>query len=102
MSQNTIKSYIGYLDDAFLIHESKRYDIKGSAYLSFPSKFYLEDVGLRNARIGFRQQEMTHIMENIIYNELIIRGYSVDVGVIYANEQHQNGIYYKVAKDRYE
>ena len=99
VSQNTIKSYIGYLDDAFLIHESKRYDVKGSAYLSFPSKFYLEDVGLRNARIGFRQQEMTHIMENIIYNELIIRGYSVDVGVIYANEQHQNGIYYKVAKE---
>ena len=99
VSQNTIKSYIGYLDDAFLIHESKRYDVKGSAYLSFPSKFYLEDVGLRNARIGFRQQEMTHIMENIIYNELIIRGYSVDVGVIYANEQHQNGIYYTVAKE---
>ena len=99
VSQNTIKSYIDHLDDALLVHECKRYDVKGSAYLSYPSKFYLEDVGLRNARIGFRQQEMTHIMENIIYNELIVRGYSVDVGVVYANERNKNGNIVKVAKE---
>ena len=99
VSQNTIKSYIDHLDDAFLLHESKRYDIKGSAYLCFPSKYYLEDVGLRNARIGFRQQEMTHIMENIIFNELVVRGYSVDIGVVYATEKNKNGNTVQVAKE---
>lgn len=99
VSQNTVKSYIDHLNDAFLIHESKRYDIKGSSYLSFPSKFYCEDVGLRNARIGFRQQEMTHIMENIIYNELVNRGYSVDVGVVYVSEKNKNGNPVQVAKE---
>lgn len=74
----------GDKDDAFLFSESKRYNVKGKAYFDSSSKYYNEDVGLRNARIGFRQQEMTHIMENIIYNELIIRGFSVDVSVVNA------------------
>lgn len=91
VSLNTVKSYIDYLDDAFIVHESKRYDVKGALYLSYPSKYYFEDVGLRNARIGFRQQEMTHIMENIVYNELVSRGYSVDVGVVYKNTKDKNG-----------
>lgn len=78
----TVASYIEHLEDAFLFSESKRYDVKGKSYFEYPYKFYCEDIGLRNARIGFRQQEMTHIMENIIYNELIIRGFSVDVGVV--------------------
>lgn len=91
VSQNTVRSYIDYLLDAFLFSESKRYDVKGRAYFNYPNKYYCEDVGLRNARIGFRQIEMTHIMENIIYNELIIRGYSVDVGVITTREHNKEG-----------
>ena len=88
-SQNTISAYIDHLEDAFLFSEAKRYDVKGRRYFEYPYKYYCEDIGLRNARIGFRQQEMTHIMENIIYNELIIRGFSVDVGVVYANEKNE-------------
>ncbi len=91
VSQNTVKSYINHLSDAYLFSESKRYDVKGKSYFSFPYKYYCEDVGLRNARLGFRQLEMTHIMENIIYNELVIRGYSVDVGVVYSREYDKNG-----------
>lgn len=91
ISYNTIRSYIDYLEDAFLFSESKQFDIKGKSYLASPSKFYAEDLGLRNARIGFRQQEMTHITENIIYNELILRGYSVDVGIVYATENNGHG-----------
>lgn len=91
VSANTIRSYIGHLEDAFLFSESKRYDVKGKSYFDSPSKYYCEDLGLRNARIGFRQQEMTHIMENIIYNELIIRRFSVDVGVVYARTLNKNG-----------
>ncbi len=90
-ASNTIRSYIGYLEDAFLFSESKRYDVKGKSYFDSPNKYYCEDIGLRNARIGFRQQEMTHIMENIIYNELILRQLSVDVGVVYARTVNQNG-----------
>jgi len=90
VSPNTVKAYIGHLSDAFLVAESKRYDVRGKAYMDSPSKYYCEDIGLRNARIGFRQQEMTHIMENIIYNELIVRGFSVDVGVVYSREQNRN------------
>lgn len=99
VSLNTVKSYIDDLDDAFMIHESKRYDVKGSLYLSYPSKYYFEDVGLRNARIGFRQQEMTHIMENIIYNELAIRGYSIDVGVVHKSVKDENGKTSRVKKE---
>ena len=99
VSLNTVKSYIDDLDDAFMIHESKRYDVKGSLYLSYPSKYYFEDVGLRNARIGFRQQEMTHIMENIIYNELAIRGYSIDVGVVHKSVKDERGKISRVKKE---
>ena len=99
VSQNTIFSYIGHLEDAFLISESKRFDVKGKAYFDYPYKFYCEDIGLRNARIGFRQQEMTHIMENIIYNELIVRGFSVDVGVVYSREKNSSGNYSKTARE---
>ena len=90
ISDVTVSSYIKHLEDSFLISESKRYDVRGKAYFDFPNKYYCEDVGLRKARIGFRQQEMTHIMENIIYNELKIRGFSVDVGVVFSRELNQN------------
>ena len=98
-SQNTISSYIAHLEDAFLFSEAKRYDVKGRKYFEYPYKYYCEDIGLRNARIGFRQQEMTHIMENIIYNELIIRGFSVDVGVVFSNEKNSGGSYSKVPRE---
>lgn len=91
VSPNTIRAYIGHLEDAFLFSESKRYDVKGKAYFDSPNKYYCEDIGLRNARIGFRQQEMTHIMENILYNELMVRQFSVDVGVVYAREKNEKG-----------
>lgn len=81
-SINTITTYLGYLTDAFLIEKAERYDVKRKRYISTPSKYYFSDIGLRNARLNFRQQEETHIMENIIYNELIYRGYDVDVGVV--------------------
>ena len=82
LSANTITSYLDYLQDAFLIEKAIRYDIKGKKYINTPAKYYFVDIGLRNARISFRQQEYTHIMENVIYNELRLRGYSVDVGVV--------------------
>lgn len=99
IAQNTISSYIDHLEDAFLFSEAKRYDVKGRKYFEYPYKYYCEDIGLRNARIGFRQQEMTHSMENIIYNELIIRDFSVDVGVVYSNERNDNGSYSKTARE---
>lgn len=99
IAQNTISSYIDHLEDAFLFSEAKRYDVKGRKYFEYPYKYYCEDIGLRNARIGFHQQEMKHIMENIIYNELIIRGFSVDVGVVYSNEKNDNGSYSKTARE---
>ena len=79
---NTIRQYIEYLEDAFIVSKANRYDVKGRKYIGTPLKYYFEDVGLRNARLGFRQVEETHLMENIIYNELRSRGYSVDVGVV--------------------
>ena len=82
VSINTLSLYLKYLQDSFLIEKAKRYDIKGKKYIQTPFKFYFSDVGLRNARLNFRQQEETHIMENVIYNELLIRGYNVDVGVV--------------------
>ena len=82
ISDKTINCYLDYLTDAFLISKAFRYDIKGKKYINSPSKYYFEDIGLRNARLNFRQMEENHIMENIIYNELRIRGYRVDVGVI--------------------
>ena len=88
---NTVKSYMDYLADAFLFSECKRWDVKGKNYFDYPNKYYCEDIGLRNARIGFRQQEMTHIMENIIYNELIVRGCAVDVGIVYGTDTDKKG-----------
>ena len=82
LDDKTIASYIGYLEDAYLVTEAQRYDIKGRAYIGSPKKYYFEDVGLRNARVGFRQVEENHLMENVIYNELLSRGYNVDVGVL--------------------
>lgn len=99
VSSNTIRAYIGHLEDAFLFSESKRYDVKGKAYFDSPNKYYSEDIGLRNARIGFRQQEMTHIMENILYNELMVRQFSVDVGVVYAREKNEKGNSVRTARE---
>ena len=82
VSSNTISKYINHLTESFLFSEAKRYDVKGKKYFEYPLKYYCTDIGLRNARLNFRQQEETHIMENIIYNELLVRDYSVDVGVI--------------------
>ena len=82
VSRNTIDQYINYLQDAFLINKAERYDIKGKKYIATPSKYYFVDLGLRNARLNFRQLEQNHLMENLIYNELLIRGYNVDVGVV--------------------
>ena len=82
ISLNTVRQYIEYLKDAFIISEANRYDVKGRKYIGTPLKYYFEDTGLRNARLGFRQIEETHLMENIIYNELRIRGFQVDVGMV--------------------
>ena len=82
LSASTIKGYLDYLEDAFLISRASRYDVKGKRYISTPFKYYFTDVGLRNARLNFRQIEETHLMENVIYNELLVRGYSVDVGIV--------------------
>ena len=88
VSSTTISNYLGYLTESFLFSNAKRYDVKGKKYFEYPSKFYCTDIGLRNARLNFRQQEEKHIMENIIYNELLCRGYSVDVGVVEVNEKN--------------
>ena len=91
VSDKTINLYIGYLMDAFIINKALRYDIKGKKYISTPSKYYFTDIGLRNARLNFRQQEENHLMENIIYNELLIRGFNVDVGIVEHNIKDENG-----------
>lgn len=88
VSINTINSYLNYLIDAFLIEKVERYDVKGKKYISTPSKYYFSDIGLRNARLNFRQVEENHIMENIVYNELLTRGYTVDVGVVELRENN--------------
>lgn len=85
VSDKTISLYIHYMMESFLINKTERYDIKGKKYISSPFKYYFTDIGLRNARLNFRQQEENHIMENIIYNELLIRGFNVDVGVVEHN-----------------
>lgn len=87
----TIKKYLDYFEDSFLIESAQRYDIKGKAYIETPKKYYFSDLGLRNARINFRQLEQTHSMENVIYNELRMRGYSVDVGVVPIAEKDLEG-----------
>lgn len=93
LSAVTIKQYLDYFIDAFMVEKAERYDIKGRKYISTPQKYYFTDVGLRNARLNFRQQEETHIMENVIFNELRLRGYSVDVGIIEINERQNDGKY---------
>lgn len=92
ITHTTIKSYLDMLQDVFLIERSVRYDIKGRRYIDTPAKYYFSDLGLRNARINFRQYEETHLMENLIYNELRLRGMSVDVGVVVKNEKDANGV----------
>ena len=81
-SAPTVRKYLGFLKDAYIFREAKRYEVRGRRYLDYPMKYYAEDVGLRNARLGFREQEETHLMENIIFNELVRLGCSVDVGVV--------------------
>lgn len=93
LNQNTIKIYLEMLEDSFLITCCIRYDIKGRKYIDTPQKYYFEDLGLRNARIGFRQIEETHLMENLIFNELRIRGYLVDVGVVPTRTKDADGAY---------
>ncbi len=90
VSRNTISSYLDALVESFLISKVERYDIKGKTYITTPSKYYFTDIGLRNARLNFRNQEENHILENIIYNELLIRGYNVDVGVVETFEKNKN------------
>ena len=99
ISDKTLKKYVDYLMDAFLVSKAVRYDIKGRKYIGSPAKFYFEDVGLRNARLNFRQMEENHIMENIIYNELRIRGYHVDVGLV---EQFGKNCEHKTTKKQLE
>ena len=92
ISANTINSYINYMQDAFILSKVNRYDLKGKKYINSPYKIYFEDVGLRNAQLDFRQIENTHLMENVIYNELRYRGYHVDVGVVNTKE-NKDGIF---------
>ena len=91
VDSETISAYLEYLQDSFLFSKAERYDVKGKRYFDYPSKYYCTDVGLRNIRLGLRQQEETHILENILYNELLYRGYSVDVGVVEVVEKNEEG-----------
>lgn len=91
ISSTTIDKYLGYFIEAFLISKAERYDVKGKKYIRTPSKYYFTDVGLRNARLGFRQQEETHIMENVLYCDLLKRGFDVDVGVVEHNFKNKDG-----------
>ena len=91
IAPDTIDTYIGYFTEAFLLQKAERYDVKGRKYIKTPVKYYFSDVGLRNARLGFRQLEETHLMENVLYNDLIRRGYDVDVGVVEQNIRNADG-----------
>ena len=91
VGKNTIKQYLEMLEESFLIRKAVRYDVKGRKYIDTPQKYYFEDLGLRNARIGFRQVEKTHLMENMVYNELCLHGYTVDVGVVTHNTKDAEG-----------
>ena len=91
IARDTVKNYIDYMQDAFLIEKAIRYDIKGRKYIDSPAKYYFDDLGLRNARLNFRQTEPTHLMENLIYNELRLRGYSVDVGQVNVFTKNEEG-----------
>lgn len=90
VTAKTINTYIDYLIDAFMINKALRYDVKGKKYINTPSKYYFTDIGLRNVRLNFRQQEDNHLMENIIYNELLVRGFNVDVGVVEYTTKDKN------------
>ncbi len=92
VAPDTLERYIGLLEDAFLVRRAKRYDVKGRRYIGTPFKFYFTDLGLRNARMNFRQIEPTHIMENVVYNELICRGFGVDVGVVPTSVRDKDGV----------
>lgn len=92
ITRDTVKTYLDYMQDAFLMERAVRYDIKGRKYIDTPAKYYFEDLGLRNVRLNFRQTEHTHLMENLIYNELRMRGYSVDVGQVIQNTKNEKGI----------
>jgi len=98
-SDHTIKNYLDYLEDAYLFKRAKRYDVKGRKYYGTPLKYYATDVGLRNAKLNYRQQERSHLIENIIFNELIIRGFAVDVGVVEVTTKGEDG---KTAQVQYE
>lgn len=98
-NEGTVSNYINHLVNAFIINRAERYDVKGRKYIDSPFKYYFTDIGLRNAALNFRQQERTHIMENIIYNELIIRGFAVDVGVVYGNGKDSKGRTTQVARE---
>lgn len=91
ISYDTIKDYIDYLCDSFIVEKSTRYDIKGKRYVSSPYKYYFMDLGLRNARINFRQYEKSHLMENLIYNEMRVRGFNVDVGTVPTYTKNEEG-----------
>ncbi len=91
VGKNTIKLYLEMLEESFLLRKAVRYDVKGRKYIDTPQKYYFEDLGLRNARIGFRQVEKTHLMENMVYNELCLHGYTVDVGVVKYNTKDTEG-----------
>ena len=91
ISPNTIDTYIGYFTEAYLLHKAERYDVKGRKYIKTPAKYYFSDPGLRNARLSFRQIEETHLMENVLYNDLIRRGFDVDVGVVEQNTRTETG-----------
>ncbi|MDO4930096.1 MAG: ATP-binding protein [Bacteroidales bacterium] len=99
LTYDTIARYLKFMEDAFLIHKAERYDVKGKKYINSLSKYYFSDIGLRNALLNFRQQEETHIMENIVYNELCIRGFKVDVGVV---EKRVRNAEHKMERRQYE
>ena len=99
ISADTINKYLDYFIDAFIIYKAKRYNVKGRKYIGSPLKYYFSDVGLRNARLNFRQQEENHIMENIIYNELRVREFDIDVGIVEYNYKDENG---KSKRKQYE
>ena len=99
VSSATVANYLKYLTESFLFCCARRYDIKGKKYFEYPSKYYCTDIGLRNVKLNLRQQEETHIMENIIYNELVTRGYSVDVGVIETEGRDENGKRHQVSRE---
>ena len=99
VAYNTVKSYMDYPADAFLFSECRRWDVKGKSYFDYPSKYYCEDIGLRNASTGFRQQEMTYIMENILFNDLMVRECAVDIGIVYSNERNAAGKLTPVARE---